>query len=128
VNWTLLGIVMAGGALGAAARHLLGGFLLRQVGNGWPWGTLACNLLGSFAAGLLFSALEGRGPAALYWRAFLIVGVLGALTTWSALMLESLLYLRSGRESTLLAYFGTTLVGGLLLVWVGARLGEWLRG
>jgi CrcB protein len=43
-------------------------------------------------------------------------------------MLESLLYLRSGRESALLAYFGSTLVGGLALVWAGARLGEWLRG
>jgi hypothetical protein len=43
-------------------------------------------------------------------------------------MLESMLFLRSGRESTLLAYFGTTLVGGLLLVWAGARLGALLRG
>jgi CrcB protein len=128
VNWTLLAIVMAGGALGAALRHLLGEFLLRQAGNHWPWGTLACNLIGSFAAGLLFSYLQGRGPSALYWRAFLIVGVLGALTTWSALMLETLLLARSGREGSLLAYFGTTLLGGLLLVWVGARLGDWLRG
>jgi CrcB protein len=43
-------------------------------------------------------------------------------------MLESMLYLRSGRASTLMLYFGTTLVGGLLLVWAGARLGELLRG
>ena len=128
MNWRLLALVMAGGALGAGARHLLGGWLLRQAGNALPWGTLACNLLGSFAAGLLFAWLEGRGPSALYWRAFLIVGVLGALTTWSALMLESMLFLRSGRESTLLAYFGLTLVGGLCLVWAGARLGELLRG
>jgi CrcB protein len=119
---------MAGGALGAAARHLLGGWLLRHAGNGWPWGTLACNLLGSFAAGLLFALLEGRGPSALYWRAFLIVGILGALTTWSALMLETLLYARSARLGSLFGYFATTLAGGLLLVWVGARLGDWLRG
>ena len=128
MNWTLLLIVMAGGALGAAMRHLLGDFLLRQVGNGWPWGTLACNLLGSFCAGLLFSVLQGRGPAGLYWRAFLIVGVLGALTTWSALMLETLLYARSARLGSLFGYFATTLAGGLLLVWFGARLGDWLRG
>jgi CrcB protein len=128
MNWSLLAVVMAGGALGAALRHLIGGFLLRQAGDHWPWGTLACNLLGSFAAGLLYSLLQGRGPSALYWRAFLIVGLLGALTTWSALMLETLLYARSGREGTLLAYFGTTLAGGLLLVWLGARLGELLRG
>ena len=127
MNWTLLALVMAGGALGAAGRHLLGAWLLRHAGEGWPWGTLACNLLGSFAAGLLFSLLEGRGPAALYWRAFLIVGVLGALTTWSALMLESLLYARSARMGSLLGYFATTMAGGLLLVWAGARLGELLR-
>jgi CrcB protein len=128
MNWPLLGLVMLGGAIGAAMRHLLGGWLLRQAGDAWPWGTLACNLLGSFAAGLLFSALQGRGPAALYWRAFLVVGILGALTTWSALMLESLLYARSARVGALFGYFGTTLFGGLLLVWAGARLGDFLRG
>lgn len=127
MNWTLLGLVMAGGALGAGARHLLGDWLLRQAGSGMPWGTLACNLIGSFAAGLLFAWLEGRGPTAMYWRAFLIVGVLGALTTWSALMLETMLFIRSGRETTLLAYFGITMAGGLLLVWAGVRLGELLR-
>ena len=128
MNWPLLGLAMAGGAVGAGARFLLGGWLLRQAGDHWPWGTLAANLIGSFFAGLLFSVLEGRGPSAVYWRALLIVGVMGGLTTWSALMLESMLFLRSGRESTLLAYFATTLAGGLLLVWLGARLGELLRG
>ena len=128
MNWQLLGLAMAGGALGAGARFLLGGWLLRQAGDHWPWGTLAANLAGSFLAGLLFAALEGRGPSAVYWRALLIVGVLGGLTTWSALMLESMLYLRSGRSGTLVLYFATTLIGGLLLVWAGMRLGEWLRG
>jgi CrcB protein len=128
MNWQLLGLAMAGGAVGAGARFLMGGWLLRHAGDQWPWGTLAANLIGSFLAGLLFSVLEGRGPSAVYWRALLIVGLMGGLTTWSALMLESMLFLRSGRESTLLAYFATTLVGGLLLVWAGARLGELLRG
>jgi CrcB protein len=127
MKWTLLVLAMAGGAVGAGARFLLGGWLMRQAGDHWPWGTLAANLIGSFLAGLLFSVLEGRGPSAVYWRALLIVGVMGGLTTWSALMLESMLYLRSGREATLLAYFGTTVVAGLFLVWAGARLGEFLR-
>ena len=77
---------------------------------------------------LLFAWLENRGPSALYWRAFLIVGLLGALTTYSALMLEALLYSRSNRSGLFLAYLGLTLVAGLVLVWAGARLGELLRG
>ena len=128
MNWQLLGLAMAGGAVGAGARFLMGGWFTRHAGGHWPWGTLAANLAGSFLAGLLFSVLEGRGPTAVYWRALLIVGVMGGLTTWSALMLESMLYLRSGRGPTLVLYFGTTLLGGLLLVWAGARLGELLRG
>ncbi|MBC7655621.1 MAG: CrcB family protein, partial [Frankiaceae bacterium] len=90
MNLQLLGIVMAGGALGAAGRHLIGGWVVRNAGSSLPWGTLAVNLIGSFAAGFLFVWLENRGPTAIYWRAFLIVGILGALTTYSALMLETL--------------------------------------
>ena len=121
-------LVMAGGALGAAGRFWLGGALLRQFGSGIPWGTLAANLLGSFAVGFIAVWLEGRGPSALYWRAFLIVGVLGGLTTFSALMLEALLFARTQRNDLLLAYLGGTLVAGLLLVWAGARLAEAMRG
>ena len=77
--WQQLVLVMCGGALGAAGRFWLGGALLRRLGEGVPWGTLAANLIGSFAIGFLAVWLEGRGPQALYWRAFLIVGLLGGL-------------------------------------------------
>ena len=122
MNWNLLWLVMAGGALGAGARHLIGGWLLRQLGDWMPWGTLAVNLLGSYAAGFQLIWLEGRGPAALYLRAFLIVGLLGGLTTYSALMLECLLFVRSQRSGMMLAYLLVTLVAGLTLVWLGARM------
>ena len=127
MNWSLLWLVMAGGALGAGARHLIGGWLLRQLGDGMPWGTLAVNLLGSFAAGFLLVWLEGRGPSALYLRAFLIVGVLGGLTTYSALMLECLMMARGAKSGVLAGYLGLTLVGGFFLVWAGARLAEGIK-
>ena len=126
--WQQLVLVMLGGALGAAGRFWLGGALLRQFGSGIPWGTLAANLIGSFAVGYIAIWLEGRGQAALYWRAFLIVGLLGGLTTFSALMLESLLLARAQRNDLLLAYLGGTLVAGTILVWAGARLAEAMRG
>ena len=126
--WTQqLVLVMLGGALGAAGRYWLGGAMLRQFGTGIPYGTLAANLIGSFAVGFLAIWLEGRGPQALYWRAFLIIGVLGALTTYSALMLECLLMARSQRQDLLLGYLGGTLVAGFVLVWAGARLAAMLR-
>ena len=126
--WQQLMLVMLGGALGAAGRFWLGGAMLRQFGSGMPWGTLAANLIGSFAVGYIAVWLEGRGQAALYWRAFLIVGLLGGLTTISALMLEALLFARTQRNDLLLAYLGGTLAAGLLLVWAGARLAEAMRG
>ena len=125
--WQQLALVAGGGALGAMLRFWIGGWLLRQFGEGLPWGTLAVNLAGSFAAGFIAIWLEGRGPSALYWRAFLIVGVLGALTTWSALMLECLLYAKSQRSGAMIGYLALTFVGGLLLVWLGARAAAILR-
>lgn len=122
--WKQLLLVMCGGALGAGGRFWLGGWLLRRLGEGIPWGTLAANLSGSFAIGFLAIWLEGRGPQALYWRAFLIVGLLGGLTTYSSLMLELLLMGRSGRSGAVVGYLGTTLVLGFLLVW----LGTWVAG
>ena len=127
-GWTQqLLLVMAGGALGAAGRFCLGGALLRSFGHGIPWGTLAANLVGSFAVGFIAVWLDGRGPSALYWRAFLIVGVLGALTTYSALMLELLLMSRGGRIAPAFAYLTLTLCAGVVLVFAGARAGAMLR-
>jgi fluoride exporter len=125
--WQQWLLVATGGALGAMGRFWLGGILLRHFGSGFPWGTLTVNLVGSFAAGFIAIWLEGRGPAALYWRAFLIVGVLGALTTYSALMLECLLYAKSQRGGLMFGYIAITLVSGLALVWLGARVASALR-
>ena len=120
----ILVLVMLGGALGAGARHLVGEWMLRQFASAWPLGTLAVNLGGAFLAGLAFAWLESRGPAAVPWRAFLIVGVLGGMTTFSALMLECLLFARGERPGMVVAYLGASLVGGLALVWLGAWLGR----
>ncbi len=122
--WQQLGLVMAGGALGAALRFMVGDALLRQFGHGFPWGTLTVNLVGAFAAGYLMMWLQSRGSQAPYWRAFLIVGLLGGLTTFSALMMETLVFARTGRGLMVPLYLAVTLFGGMLLVWAGARLAD----
>jgi fluoride exporter len=125
--WQQLVVVMAGGALGAGGRHLLGGWLLRSLGSGFPWGTLAVNLLGSLLAGFLLVWLAERGPAALMWRAFLMVGVIGAFTTWSAVIIELQLLQRTGGLSNALWYLGISLVGSIVLLLAGMRLAGMLR-
>jgi CrcB protein len=63
----------------------------------------------------------------VYWRAFLIVGIVGGLTTFSSMMLESLVFTRTDRSLMVPLYLGVSLVGGMLLVWAGARVAEALR-
>lgn len=128
MNLTHLALAMLGGALGAGLRYGLGAALLQKFGSGLPWGTLVANALGSFLAGVLFEWLEGRGAAGAALRALLIVGVMGGLTTYSALMLELMAFSREGHAERGLAYLALTLASGLLLVWLGLRCGAALRG
>ena len=128
MNLMMLGYVMAGGALGAAGRFMIGDYALKHFNQGLPWGTLIVNLVGSFAAGYLYIWLENRGADAHYWRSFLLVGVLGALTTYSALMLECLVHFRAEKHGQALMYLLISLVAGLFLVWLGARSAEMISG
>ncbi|MEO6172613.1 MAG: fluoride efflux transporter CrcB [Arenimonas sp.] len=124
MNWTMLGLVMSGGALGAAMRFLIGDYALKHFNQSLPWGTLIVNLVGSFAAGYCYIWLETRGASLHLWRSFLIVGILGALTTYSALMLECLVHFRADKTSVAFFYLLITLVAGFALVWLGARTAE----
>ncbi len=122
--WQQAGLVMAGGALGSLLRFMIGDALLRQFGQGFPWGTLTANFLGAFAAGYLLVWLQARGGNTQLLRAFLVVGLLGGLTTFSSLMLESLVFARAERVGLTVLYLGASLAGGLLLVWMGARVAQ----
>ncbi|WP_434031221.1 fluoride efflux transporter CrcB [[Pseudomonas] boreopolis] len=124
VWWQSLLLAMAGGALGSGLRFMIGSSLLQRFGAGFPWGTLAVNLLGSFVAGFLMVWLDARGPSSWPWRALLIVGVMGGLTTFSSLMIECLVFARTDRSPMIALYLAITLLAGLLLVFLGARAGQ----
>jgi CrcB protein len=81
--------VALGGAIGAAARYLLAGQVGRWLGIAFPWGTLAVNVLGCFAMGLLVEWLALRWSASPAMRAFLAVGILGGFTTFSSFALDT---------------------------------------
>jgi CrcB protein len=127
-GWASLGLVMLGGALGAGGRFLIGAWLLRQLGAGFPWGTFAVNVLGSFGAGLLLIWLQ-KPEASPWLRPLLMTGVLGGLTTYSALMVDCLLLWRElERPGLALFYLALTLVCGVAALLGGWLLGQALRG
>lgn len=97
-------LVMLGGAVGAGARHLVGRAALAIWGPGFPIGTLAVNIIGGFAMGLLAASLATRASGDEALRYLLGVGVLGGFTTFSAFSLETVLMIERGELVTALLY------------------------
>lgn len=129
----MLLLVCCGGSLGTLARWAVSEWLSPPSGTpgGWPVGTLAVNLAGVFALGLLLEALLRIGPDTGRRRAarlLLGTGFLGAFTTMSALGLETVLLADDGRSLAALSYLCGSVVGGAVLAWAGVLLGARLAG
>lgn len=120
---TWIGIAL-GGALGSVCRYALQGTVQAALPGAFPAGTLAVNLLGSAAIGVLAALFEAfaQTPAAIQARLFLMVGVLGGFTTFSSFSLENLNLLRAGEWRTALIYVLSANVGGILLAAGGYAL------
>lgn len=88
-------LVFLGGGLGATLRHLINLACARCMPPGFPWGTFIINITGSTVMGLIAGYLAFKGEAAQAWRLFLMTGILGGYTTFSAYSLDvALLYER----------------------------------
>jgi fluoride exporter len=107
---TALVPVMIGGALGAGGRYLVGLWLAS------PWATLAVNLLGGLAIGLLIGSLARDSES---WRLFAGVGVLGGFTTFSAFGLESWGMIERGDYPVAALYMIGSVVGAVLFTGLG---------
>lgn len=83
------------GSVGTLARYGLSGVAQKWGGAGFPWGTLAVNVAGCFAAGAMWSLFEGRFQGAAGARTVVMVGFMGAFTTFSAYMVETSELVRS---------------------------------
>ena len=113
--------VALGGALGAALRYAFGAWALRALGGGFPWGTLGVNVIGGFAMGVLAVTLAERA-AAPRLAPFLMTGVLGGFTTFSAFSLDTLLMLERGQALKAGAYVGASVILSVGALWAGAAL------
>lgn len=107
----MLVAVFCGGAVGALSRGML-----QEVwppGDGWPWGTFAANLVGTAVLAVLTFTFTARNDPRRLWRAALGAGFCGALTTFSALQIETIDLARDGRPALATAYAVTSLAAGL---------------
>ncbi len=116
-------LVAIGGATGAVARYQLGRGMTHWLGTGaiaaFPWATLAANVLGSMAMGVLFGWLARTGGASESARLFLGVGLLGGFTTFSAFSLEVLQLIERGTPGLAFIYAALSVLAGLIALYAG---------
>ena len=115
-------LVAVGGAIGASLRHLVNLASLRLVGPGFPWGTMAINVMGSFAMGVFVELLARRFNASNELRLFIATGVLGGFTTFSAFSLDFAVLWERGTALPALAYAITSVIGSIVALFLGLWL------
>jgi CrcB protein len=114
-------LVALGSAIGGVARFGVSVIGIRWFGPGFPWATLTVNILGSGFIGWLAASLPLQPPSA---RLFLMTGVCGGFTTFSAFSLETLNLVRQGEAGRAATYMAASLVLCGLAVLGGASLGR----
>lgn len=112
--------VALGGALGASARYLTSTTVTRLLGHGFPAGTMVVNVVGSFLMGALVVILAKKGGQAA--APFLMTGVLGGFTTFSAFSLDAVTLFERGQTTAAIGY----ILGSVLISIAALMAGLWL--
>lgn len=116
--------VAAGGVFGTLIRFGVSTWISAHWPRHFYLATLAVNLLGCLLIGYLYASFLQRPDLSPELRSGLIIGFLGALTTFSSFSLDGLRLLESGHVATAFGYFGVSVLGGLLAAWSGLALGR----
>ncbi len=128
VTMTTLGwfAIAMGGALGAVARFAMSHQVYQWFGREFAWGTLSVNVLGSFIMGFVAILLVDKLDASTEWRAFIMVGFLGAFTTFSTFSFETMQYIQIGEFNKAIFNMAISLITCLMAVWGGLMIGRYL--
>lgn len=114
-------LVFLGGGIGAVSRYALSGWIQKQSGSVFPWGTLAVNLLGCFLIGFLFDLFD-RSFIPREYRSLALTGFLGAFTTFSTFGLETLNLMRDREIAWGSVNILVSNLAGIVLVFAGLAL------
>ena len=114
-------LVAAGGAIGSVLRWWLGGLVQRAVGTGFPWGTFAVNAVGSLVIGVAGALAIERMRLSPDAALFVVVGLIGGFTTFSAFSFELLTLVRSGQWGAASAYAAGSVIIGVVAAFAGLR-------
>ncbi|CCV13556.1 fluoride efflux transporter CrcB [Mesorhizobium sp. STM 4661] len=118
-------LVVVGGGIGAGIRHLTNIGALRLVGPNFPWGTMAINIVGSFAMGLFIAILMRRGGSNEL-RLFVATGILGGFTTFSAFSLDFATLWERGATLPAFGYALASVIGAIIALFLGLWLARGL--
>lgn len=120
--------VAFGGAGGAVLRYLVSTILPNEGVNAFPWATFVVNILGSCLLGVMAGVWAKQNPPEnpTLWL-FIATGFCGGFTTFSTFSLEGLKLLQAGAITTYTLYSGATIVLGIVAVWLGYNVGQYLR-
>ncbi|WP_237264539.1 fluoride efflux transporter CrcB [Thiomicrorhabdus immobilis] len=116
--------IAMGGALGATARFAMSHQVYQWFGRDFAWGTLSVNMLGSFIMGLMAVLLVDKLGVSTEWRAFIMVGFLGAFTTFSTFSFETMQYLEVGEINKAFMNIAISVLTCLVAVWLGMLAGR----
>ncbi|SHM28215.1 CrcB protein [Caldanaerovirga acetigignens] len=120
--------ISIGGALGALARYILSAWLNDKITTDIPFGTLFINLTGSFLLGLLYSLSMNFIVSENIIKFFIMIGFLGAFTTFSTFSLETLIMLYEGSLKGALINVVSNVLGGLVATFLGINLINLIAG
>lgn len=116
-------LVALGGAIGSMARYGVSAVVIKQVNpTHFPWGTFSVNILGCLLAGVFLLAAESMQSISQDTRLFIVTGLLGGFTTFSAFGIETLGLLRRGEVFIALSYASLSIIVGVCAMWLSYSL------